>query len=212
MIIFGVGIASRRHSKSISSPTRINSCVHKSDYYDFGKNPSNVQKTSPIMKGITIEYVYRQGMQTSYNPASDLAKTTERAPSFVPTLGIHELVVISDPSKPQSSTPIMFNPCVFWSLLAVVAQWSLLFICYFVMLPTDRSQPVESHRSQEPNSNIAACDCRDRTKCVSAQKQVKKAMTSENINILNPMIILFSAVSVIAPVFDSVYRSINHAD
>ena len=28
-------------------------------------------------------------------------------------------------------------------------------------------------------------------KCVSAQKQVKKAMTSENINILNPMIILF---------------------
>jgi len=26
---------------------------------------------------------------------------------------------------------------------------------------------------------------------VSAQKQVKKAMTSENINILNPMIILF---------------------
>ena len=49
-------------------------------------------------------------------------------------------------------------------------------------------------------------------KCVSAQKQVKKAMTSENINILNPMIILFWAVSVIAPVFDSVYRSINHAD
>jgi hypothetical protein len=28
-------------------------------------------------------------------------------------------------------------------------------------------------------------------KCVIAQKQVKKAMTSENINILNPMIILF---------------------